>query len=58
MPPHKIRQEWLNWAGVSSPVWFLGSHCFDLVLYLSRQKVVSVYGTGQEQRLVAQDINT
>lgn len=24
-----VPTEWLNWAGASSPVWFLGSHCFD-----------------------------
>lgn len=33
----------LNWAGASSPVWFLGSHCFDLVRHLSGQGVVSGY---------------
>ncbi len=24
-----VPTQWLNWAGASSPVWFLGSHCFD-----------------------------
>lgn len=40
--------EWLDWAGASSPVWFLGSHCFDLVRHLSGQEVVSVYATGHD----------
>lgn len=35
-----VPTEWLDWAGASSPVWFLGSHCFDLVRHLSGQEVV------------------
>ncbi|HEA8291002.1 TPA: Gfo/Idh/MocA family oxidoreductase, partial [Klebsiella pneumoniae] len=41
-----VPTEWLDWAGASSPVWFLGSHCFDLVRHLSGQEVVSVYAVG------------
>lgn len=48
-----VPTEWLNWAGASSPVWFLGSHCFDLVRHLSGQEVVSVYAAGQK-RLMAE----
>lgn len=49
---------WLNWAGASSPVWFLGSHCFDLVRYLSGQEVVSVYAVGQKQLLDVWGLDT
>ncbi|MCX9039237.1 Gfo/Idh/MocA family oxidoreductase [Citrobacter portucalensis] len=53
-----VPTEWLNWAGASSPVWFLGSHCFDLVRHLSGQEVVAVYACGQKSVLAAQGINT
>lgn len=47
-----VPTEWLDWAGASSPVWFLGSHCFDLVRHLSGQEVVSVYAVGQKRLMV------
>ncbi|HAV0429309.1 TPA: Gfo/Idh/MocA family oxidoreductase [Klebsiella oxytoca] len=53
-----VPTEWLNWAGASSPVWFLGSHCFDLVRYLSGQEVASVYAVGQKQLLDVWGIDT
>ncbi|HCM1977422.1 TPA: Gfo/Idh/MocA family oxidoreductase [Salmonella enterica subsp. houtenae serovar 47:z36:-] len=53
-----VPTEWLSWAGASSPVWFLGSHCFDLVRYLSGQEVMSVYATGQKGLLEVAGINT
>ena len=52
-----VPTEWLPWAAESSPVWFLGSHCFDLVRHLSGQEVVSVYATGQKRLLTAQGID-
>ena len=53
-----VPTEWLDWAGASSPVWFLGSHCFDLVRHLSGQEVVSVYAVGQKQLLDVGGIDT
>lgn len=53
-----VPTEWLNWAGASSPVWFLGSHCFDLVRYLSGQEVASVYAVGQKHLLDMCGIDT
>lgn len=53
-----VPTEWLNWAGASSPVWFLGSHCFDLVRYLSGQKAVSVYAVGQKRLMVECGLDT
>lgn len=53
-----VPTEWLSWAGASSPVWFLGSHCFDLVRHLSGQEVVSVYAVGQKRLMVECGIDT
>ncbi len=53
-----VPTEWLDWAGASSPVWFLGSHCFDLVRYLSGQEVVSVYAVGQKRLMVECGLDT
>ncbi|RPH28243.1 gfo/Idh/MocA family oxidoreductase, partial [Buttiauxella warmboldiae] len=49
---------WLGWSAQSSPVWFLGSHCFDLVRYLSGQEVKSVYAVGQKRLLATRGIDT
>ncbi|MBJ2465807.1 Gfo/Idh/MocA family oxidoreductase, partial [Salmonella enterica subsp. enterica serovar Albany] len=53
-----VPTQWLNWAGASSPVWFLGSHCFDLVRHLSGQEVVSVYAVGQKRLIVECGLDT
>ncbi|POP40433.1 dehydrogenase [Superficieibacter electus] len=53
-----VPTEWLNWASASSPVWFLGSHCFDLVRHLSGLKVVSVYAAGQKRLMVECGLDT
>ncbi|MBJ4857504.1 Gfo/Idh/MocA family oxidoreductase, partial [Salmonella enterica subsp. enterica serovar Agona] len=53
-----VPTQWLNWAGASSPVWFLGSHCFDLVRHLSGQEVVSVYAVGQKRLMVECGLDT
>ena len=53
-----VPTEWLDWAGASSPVWFLGSHCFDLVRHLSGQEVVSVYAVGQKRLMVECGLDT
>jgi predicted dehydrogenase len=53
-----VPTEWLGWAAQSSPVWFLGSHCFDLVRHISGQEVKSVYAAGQKRLLAGWDIDT
>jgi predicted dehydrogenase len=53
-----VPTEWLSWSALSSPVWFLGSHCFDLVRYISGQEVRSVYAVGQKRLLAAKGIDT
>lgn len=53
-----VPTDWLDWAGASSPVWFLGSHCFDLVRHLSGQEVVSVYAAGQKRLMTECGLDT
>lgn len=53
-----VPTEWLGWSAHSSPVWFLGSHCFDLVRYISGQEVTSVYAVGQKRLLAERGIDT
>lgn len=53
-----VPTEWLGWAAHSSPVWFLGSHCFDLVRFISGQEVKSVYAVGQKRLLAEKGIDT
>jgi predicted dehydrogenase len=54
-----IPTEMLNWAGNSSVVWFLGSHCLDLLRWLLDAEVTRVFavsGRGVlEQRGVTAD---
>lgn len=47
-----------DWAADSSPVWFLGSHCFDLVRHISGLEVVSVFAVGQKRVLVECGLDT
>lgn len=53
-----VPETWLPWAADSSPVWFLGSHCADLVRWLSGQEVVRVYAVGQTRLLAGHGIDT
>ncbi|VTN13634.1 Uncharacterized oxidoreductase ycjS [Raoultella terrigena] len=53
-----VPTEWLTWSAQSSPVWFLGSHCFDLVRYISGQEVKSVYAVGQKRLLASKGLDT
>ncbi|WP_148251396.1 Gfo/Idh/MocA family protein [Raoultella terrigena] len=53
-----VLTEWLTWSAQSSPVWFLGSHCFDLARYISGQEVKSVYAVGQKRLLASKGLDT
>jgi predicted dehydrogenase len=49
---------WPNWASKSSPVWFLGIHCFDLFRFLLQCNAKKVSATGQKQKLFSMGIDT
>lgn len=54
-----VPKNWLSWANESSPVHFLGTHCFDLIrYYMNGANAVSVYAIGQKKKLVAEGIDS
>ncbi len=54
-----VPRDWLRgWAAMSSPVWFLGIHMYDLVRWLVRAEFRSVSATGSKKRLVRLGIDT
>ncbi len=53
-----VPTEMLRWAGGSSVVWFLGSHCLDLVRWLLDDEVERVSAVSGSGVLTGQGINT
>ena len=37
-----VPMNWFTWTDQSSPSWFLGVHCYDLIRYVSGSEVESV----------------
>lgn len=50
--------DWFPWADKSSPVWFLGVHCYDLIRYMTNSEVQSVYAVGNKSILAEKGIDT
>jgi len=48
----------LSWAAQSSLLWFLGSHCVDLILWLLQDEVKRVYSVSRSNVLVQRGIPT
>ena len=49
----EIPTEWFpHWAPKSSPVWFLGTHFFDLIRWVTKLEAKRVYATGNKKRLL------
>lgn len=48
----------LSWAAESSVAWFLGSHCIDLVRWLTGAEVVRLYSRASEGVLTRRGIDT
>ncbi|QKJ86063.1 Gfo/Idh/MocA family oxidoreductase [Paramixta manurensis] len=54
-----VPRNWLKWANISSPIYFLGSHCFDLIrYYMNGANALTVYAIGQKKLLQAEGIDT
>jgi len=49
---------WPNWASNSSPVWFLGVHCYDLFRFLFQCNATKVYATGHKGKLTSLGVDT
>lgn len=43
-----VPQKWFTWTNKSSPVWFLGVHCYDLIRYITGSEVKKVYAVGNK----------
>ena len=49
----EVPSEWFpHWAPNSSPAWFLGVHFYDLVRWIVKSEVKSVYATGTKNTLL------
>ncbi|MFP4646512.1 MAG: Gfo/Idh/MocA family protein [Candidatus Bipolaricaulota bacterium] len=53
-----VPTEMLSWAGDSSVAWFLGSHCVDLVRWLSQAEISKVRAHAGYGKLTEQGIDT
>ncbi|MCM8772309.1 MAG: Gfo/Idh/MocA family oxidoreductase [Candidatus Omnitrophica bacterium] len=54
-----VPKDWFpNWAGKSSPVWFLGVHFFDLIRWLIKSNAKSVFAKGIKNKLKSLGIDT
>lgn len=47
---------WLYWSQQSSPAYFLGVHCYDVIRFLSNQEVHKVFAVGQKGILSSQGL--
>ena len=46
-----VPENWFTWTDKSSPVWFLGVHCYDLIRYITESEVEKVYAVGNKEVL-------
>lgn len=53
-----VPKNWFSWADKSSPAWFLGVHCYDLIRYLTDSEVTSVYAVGNKNVLASSGVDT
>ena len=53
-----VPTEMLSWAGRSSTLWFLGSHCIDTLLWLLDEEVTEVYTIRNTRVLKGMGIDT
>lgn len=53
-----VPTKWFTWTNKSSPAWFLGVHCYDLIRYLTDSEVVSVYAVGTKSVLKSMNYDT
>lgn len=40
---------WFNWTDKSSPAWFVGTHCYDLIRYITESEVKEVYAVSSNK---------
>lgn len=53
-----VPTNWLNWAHDSSPVHFLGTHCYDLIRFYMGCECTAVYARGHKGLLASKGVDT
>lgn len=53
-----VPTKWFNWADKSSPVHFLGTHCYDLIRWYMGCEVTEIYAVGTKEYLKSQGVDT
>ncbi len=53
-----VPTKWFSWSGGSSPVHFLGTHCYDQIRWYMGCEVTEVYAVGTKEVLKAKGIDT
>jgi predicted dehydrogenase len=55
----EVPRDWFpQWAGKSSPVWFLGVHFYDLARWVMKSDGKSVFARGQRKKLAGLGVDT
>ncbi len=55
---YDVAENWLNWSSNSSPVHFVGTHCYDLIRWYMGCEVTEVYAVGHKGILQSRGIDT
>ncbi|MDR1515584.1 MAG: Gfo/Idh/MocA family oxidoreductase [Synergistaceae bacterium] len=53
-----VPSKWFTWSGNSSPVHFLGTHCYDQIRWFMGCEVTEVFAVGTKQLLKSMGIDT
>lgn len=53
-----VPKKWFAWTDRSSPAWFLGVHCYDLIRYITDSEVEKVYAAGNKEVLKKEGYDT
>lgn len=53
-----VPENWFTWTDKSSPAWFLGVHCYDLIRYITESEVEKVYAVGNKEVLKKKGYST
>lgn len=52
-----VPKNWFTWTEKSSPTWFVGTHCIDLIRYITGSEVNRVYASGTKRVLKEQGLD-
>lgn len=55
---YDVALNWLKWSANSSPVHFVGTHCYDLIRFYMGCEVTQVYAVGHKEILKSKGVDT